>query len=349
MYFILALLIALGLFFPKSKLIIVIDVVVLGLIVGLRTNSMDYYNYLLEYNMAQMVPPSLADFPGYNIIMRWSQYIGLDFTQFVLVMAFISFTLMITGMMIFSRYVPFALSLFIIYPFGHEAIQMRTFLADAIVICALPLLLIDHKTRLENILSKSMFFVIVFFASKIHTLCWFYLAIAVVYLFLRRKKCYVSLVIIITIITMLLIRLNILARVMMIISSSNKLDHWVQGSSGLGMVFYSFLTIVMYLLIRCSVLYIVKNETNVALKQIRINILNYSTCILLIIPLLIYDITFNRLWRIFLIFLYLMAGEYLYRTRFNRNKLIYIFVLLVMIISMFIIENELIVLNSLIG
>lgn len=56
MYLVLALLIALGLFFPQSKLVIVIDVVVLGLIVGLRTNSMDYYNYLLEYNTAQIVP-----------------------------------------------------------------------------------------------------------------------------------------------------------------------------------------------------------------------------------------------------------------------------------------------------
>ena len=349
MYFVLALLIALGLFFPKSKLVIVIDIVVLGLIVGLRTNSMDYYNYLLEYNLAQTVPPSLADFPGYNIIMRWSQYIGLDFTQFVVVMAFISLALMITGMMIFSQYVPFALAIFIVYPFGHEAIQMRTFLADAMVICALPLLLIDHKTRMKNILSKSIFFIIVFFASRIHTLCWFYLAIAVVYLFLRNKKRYVPLVIIITIITILLIRLNILARVMMFISSSDKLAHWVQGSSGLGMIFYVFLTIVMYLLIRYSVLHIVKNETNEVSKQIRINILNYSTCILLIIPLLTYDITFNRLWRIFLILLYLMAGEYLYRTRFNRNKLIYIFVLLAMVISMFIIENELSILNSLIG
>ncbi len=202
---------------------------------------MDYYNYLLEYNTAQIVPPSLADFPGYNIIMRWSQYIGLDFTQFVLVMAFISFTLMITGMMIFSQYVPFAMALFIVYPFGHEAIQMRTFLADALVICALPLLLIDHKTRMKNILSKSIFFYpCIFFASRIHTLCWFYLAIAAIYLFLRRKKWYVPLIIIITIITMLLIRLNILTRLMMVISSSDKLDHWVQGSSGLGMIFYTF-------------------------------------------------------------------------------------------------------------
>lgn len=347
MYLFLALLIALGLFFPQSKLVIVIDVVVLGLIVGLRTNSMDYYNYLLEYNTAQIVPPSLADFPGYNIIMRWSQYIGLDFTQFVLVMAFISFTLMITGMMIFSKYVPFAMAFFIVYPFGHEAIQMRTFLADALVICALPLLLIDHKTRMKNILSKSIFFILVFFASRIHTLCWFYLAIAAIYLFLRRKKWYVPLIIIITIITMLLIRLNILTRLMMVISSSDKLDHWVQGSSGLGMIFYAFLTMVLYLLIRYSILNIVKNETNKVSKQVKINILSYSTCLLLIIPLLTYDITFNRLWRIFLILLYLMAGEYLYRTHFNRNKLIYIFALLAMVISMFIIENELTILNSL--
>ncbi len=104
---------------------------------------------------------------------------------------------------------------------------------------------------------------------------------------------------------------------------------------------------VLYLLIRYSILNMVKNETDKVSKQVKINILSYSTCLLLIIPLLTYDITFNRLWRIFLILLYLMAGEYLYRTHFDRNKLIYIFALLAMVISMFIIENELTILNSL--
>lgn len=349
MYLVLALLITLGLFCPKNKLVIVIDVVVLGLIVGLRTNSMDYYNYLLEYNTAQIISPSLADFPGYNIIMRWSQYAGLDFTQFVLLMAFISFTLLSIGMMVLSPYVPFAISFFIIYPFGHEAIQMRTFLADAMVICALPLLLIDHRDKPKNFLSKSTFFIIVFLASKIHTLCWFYLAIAVIYLLLRKHKRYMLFIIAATIVLIFLIRLNLISRIMLTVSSSDKLDHWIQGSSGLGMVVYVVLTIVMYLLLRYAVTHVIKESTNDSFNQIRINILNYSTCSLLIIPLLTYDITFNRLWRIFLILLYLMAGEYLYRMRFNRNKLIYIFALLAMVVSMFIIENELTVLNSLIG
>ena len=349
MYLVLVLLIALGLFFPKNKLVIVIDVVVLGLMVGLRTNSMDYYNYLLEYNTAQIIPPSLADFPGYNIIMRWSQYVGLDFTQFVLLMAFISFTLLSIGMMVLSQYAPFAISFFIIYPFGHEAIQMRTFLADAMVICALPLLLIDHQNKTNNFLSKSTFFIIIFLASKIHTLCWFYLAIAVIYLLLRKQKRYISFIVIATIVLIFLIRLNLLSRIMLTVSSSDKLNHWIQGSSGLGMIAYVVLTIVMYLLLRYAVKQVIKESTNRSFNQVRINILNYSTCSLLIIPLLTYDVTFNRLWRIFLILLYLMAGEYLYRMHFNRNKLIYIFALLAMVISMFIIENELIVLNSLIG
>ena len=136
---------------------------------------------------------------------------------------------------------------------------------------------------------------------------------------------------------------------MLTVSSSDKLNHWIQGSSGLGMIAYVVLTIVMYLLLRYAVKQVIKESTNRSFNQVRINILNYSTCSLLIIPLLTYDVTFNRLWRIFLILLYLMAGEYLYRMHFNRNKLIYIFALLAMVISMFIIENELIVLNSLIG
>lgn len=349
MYIILALLIVLGIIFPKNKLILIIDIVSIGLIVGLRTNSFDYYNYLIEYNMAKTIPPVLADFPGYNIIMRWSQDMGLTFTQFVLLMAFISIILMSIGMINFSKYVPFAISLFIIYPFGHEAIQMRTFLADAMVIGVLPLLLIDRQERFKNILAKSAFFIITFLASKIHTLCWFYLAVAIIYLLFRGSKRYISLIISAIIIMVLLIRLNVLSIFMLRLSSSDKLEHWVQGASGIGIVFYVILTITMYLLIRYSVLYLVKNRNNDPSTKTKINILNYSAGVLLVIPLLMYDITFNRLWRVFLILLYLMAGEYLYRTHFSRNKLIYIFILLAMVISMFIIENELTVLNSLIG
>lgn len=348
-YFILALLIALGLIFPKSKSVMIIDMLSLGLIIGLRTNSFDYYNYLVEYNIAQTVPTSLADFPGYNIVMRWAQNMGLNFKQFVFVVALISIALLGIGMMRFSKYVPFAISLFIVYPFGHEAIQMRTFLADAMVISALPLLLIDYQTREHNILSKCVFFIIVFLASTIHTLCWFYLVVAVIYLLCRNNKQYILLIISTTVIMILLIRLKIFSGILLSVSSGDKLEHWVQGSTNLGSIIYAFLTILMYLLIRFAVIHTVNGMKNDSAKKIEINILNYSASVLLIIPLLTYDITFNRLWRIFLILLYLVAGEYIYSTKFNKTKFLYMFILLIMVISMSIIENEVAILNSLMG
>lgn len=348
-YFVLALLIALGLVFPKSKSVMIIDMLSLGLIIGLRTNSFDYYNYLVEYNMAQTVPTSLADFPGYNIVMRCAQNMGLDFKQFVLVVALISIALLGIGMMRFSKYAPFALSLFIVYPFGHEAIQMRTFLADAMVISVLPLLLIDYQTRESNILSKCSFFIITFLASTIHSLCWFYLIVAIIYLLFRDNKRYILLISSITVITILLIRLNIFSGILSSALSDDKLGHWVQGSTNLGSIFYAFLTILMYLLVRFAVIHTVNGMKDDSFKKIRINILNYSATALLIVPLLSYDITFNRLWRIFLILLYLVAGEYIYKANFDKSKFAYIFILLMMIVSMSIIENELAILNSLMG
>ena len=350
-YAILSVLVILGLIFPKSKYIVVLDVSILGFIIGLRSYlATDYNNYWIEYNNATLIRVSQADFPGYNLLMRICQSIGLGFNQFIIVVAFLSLILMVIGMLKVSKYVPFAFSLFLIYPFAHEAVQMRTFLADAIIWYALPFLLIDYKDKYKNLYSKGCFFLLACVATTIHTLCWFFIMVAFIYLIFRSNRHYL-LVIVSTITFMLvIIKTNVLSNILTIISSSDKLDHWIEGSVGLGAVIFIIISIIIYILLWYSSNKIIENSVSDSLTHIQLNIQKFSAGIILIIPFLTYDITFNRLWRVFLGMLYLTSGEYLYSDhKLSKKKLLYVLIIVLLIAIMFILENEAEILRTLMG
>ncbi|WP_288489219.1 EpsG family protein [uncultured Limosilactobacillus sp.] len=340
-YVILCLLIILGIVFPKSKYVLIFDVLVISLIIGLRPfTATDYTNYWVEYNTAPLIQASRADFPGYNILMRFCQYLGLSFNQFIFVIAFLSVILMVTGMLRFSRYVPFALSVFLIYPFAHEAAQMRTFLADSIVWCALPMLLIDHQNKIKNIQSKSIFFILTYIATTIHTLCWFYFIVAILYLLFRNSKKYLIVIFIIAGLMFILVHTSLLNVALTSVSSSDKLDHWTEGSTGLGMIIYAVISLLIFIMIRYSTNSVMTLEGKIT-EQLNQNIQKFSASILLVIPFLTLDITFNRLWRVFLGILYLVSAEYIYRNdKISAKKILYIIVLTIIIITMFLLENE---------
>ena len=340
-YIILCLLIILGIVFPRSKYVLILDVLVISSIIGFRPyTATDYANYWVEYNTAPLIQVSRADFPGYNILMRFFQYLGLDFNQFVVVIAFLSVILMVTGMLRLSKYVPFALSIFLIYPFAHEAVQMRTFLADSIVWCALPMLLIDHQNKAKNIQSKSMFFILTYIATTIHTLCWFYIIVAILYLLFRNSKKYLTVIFTIAGLMLILAHTSLLSVALTSVSSSDKLDHWTEGSTGLGMVIYAVISLLIFIMIKYSTNSAMVLEGKIT-KQLNQNIQKFSVSILLIIPFLTLDITFNRLWRVFLGILYLVSAEYIYGNgKLSGKKILYIITLIIIMIIMFLLENE---------
>lgn len=348
-YIILCLLIILGIVFPRSKYVLIFDILVISLIIGLRPyTATDYNNYWIEYNTASLIQTSKADFPGYNLLMRFCQYLGLSFNQFIIIIAFLSIILMIIGMLKLGKYVPFALSLFLIYPFAHEAVQMRTFLADSIVWCALPMLLVDQQNKIKNMRSKGLFFILTYIASTIHTLCWFYIAIAIIYLLFRDNKRYLTIIFATAIAMILLVRIGAFNIFLASASSSDKLSHWIEGSTNYGIVLYGTISLVIYIMIKYTTQSDLMKVNDLSMLKIQTNIQKFSACILLIIPFFTYDITFDRLWRIFLGLLYLESGEYLYSSKGLRwKKVVYVFCLISVIVTSFVLENEIYIIHTL--
>jgi hypothetical protein len=357
---ILIFLIVLGFIFHRSKLIAILDSVFLIIAIGYRTTGYDLYNYYLEYSSASMISVKQANFVGYYWLMKYAQKFGLTFENFVLLVAVISVLLLFVGIYrINKENMAFAYSLFLIYPFGHEGIQMRTFLADVLVLIAVSFLLKPKKNKKGQVINWTIYFIVCIYASTIHTLALFFIAIGLMYVLLPKISTWKSLLI--SLISYILIKQGVLSNLVGFFLTTNKLDHWLEENTSMGAWLAVFLTLVIWFLLRILITWCINNSEGVKKLYLE-NVLKFSELSIFIIPFFVFDITFNRLWRIFLLILYLYSGEYIYSNSkkpigikfFNENsqnnyiyiKIAYILTLSILLICIFIYENEGSIINS---
>lgn len=346
----LVILAAMGLIFPKSKKLYICIAFYMVVAIGLRTNSIDYDIYRVEYFKAPFIPYRLADFPNYNLLMNFCIKLGINYETFVFLIALVSTLLMLVGLYKISvlsgnAYISFALALFLIYPFGHEAVQIRTYLVDSIEMFALPYLLNTENNSFKKIRDYILYFLIVYVASGIHSIGYFFLAIGLFYILLKSIRHRIAIIIIGTAVISLLVKIGWLNSIIMSFLNSSKQDHWLESSnSSLANIFVIVLTIFIWLTLHLIIRFLIGNVTKLQNRDFVINLGMFADLSVLIIPLLLYDITFDRLWRIFLLILYLISGQYIYTT-FNSRKIkiikfIYLFLAVFFILSVYLYENE---------
>lgn len=357
-FLIVGILILLGLCFPKSKIVAIVISIAMICMVGLRSsNSVDYFFYYMEYLRAPLISYKEADFPGYNILMNIFNNFHLTFEQVAFILAIVCVVLMYIGLYNLSAnttgYISFALALFLIYPFGHEAIQTRTFLADSIVMVVLPFLIKPENKVSKQIINYIIYFLGVYLASTVHTLAYFFILVGIIYILTKSLalKKELLLVVFFSVIAVVLVKSRILSSFIISTLNTEKQAHWVEVSDGssLGALLPAIITVLIWYLGRFAVHYALMYSYNSNKQAYLLNIERFLNLIILIIPLMFYDITFNRLWRIFLVILFLFSGFVIY---FNdkENKLeriIYTisFIILVVVISC-LYEHEYLLLES---
>lgn len=344
--FILVFLVLAGLFFPRSKMLFGLTGLYLFLVIGFRTQDVDHYIYQVEYATAPFINYKLADFPGWNLWMNFWIKRGINFNQFLLIMAFISVVLLLVGIYIIGSklggYISFAMSLFLIYPLGHEATQMRTFFVDAIIVAVLPLLLKNESNLQKRLVNYLLYFLAVAVATSIHTLAYYFIVVGIIYIIAKSFKYELQTIIISSISLIFLINSGILNNLILNFLNTAKQDHWIDNNNfSLGKMVPIIITLIIWYIATVEINTIRQNV--VAEEQISfINIQKFLNTIFLILPLMIYDITFNRLWRIYLLILYLIMGKYMYGlgTKFSRKRLAVIALFFVMLSIIFVYENE---------
>lgn len=355
MLFLLVILLILGLVFPRSRILFLCQGIFIFFLIGLRVHDPDHYIYQVEYLSAPSIYYKFADFPGWNLWMKFFINRGYAFDQFILIMAAICVVLMLIGIYKIGEklggYISFALAFFLIYPLGHEATQMRTFFADALIFLVLPFLLRDVKGLKNKILNYSIYFIVVYIATTIHTLSYFFVLVGIVFILLKSCKYELQIVIFGSIVTVILISSNVLSDILIGFLNTGKQDHWISnGTVSFGKLIPILITVIIWWIAYIEIQELRNTSQFISIdKNNLLNIQKFINTIFLILPLLSYDITFNRLWRIYLMLLYLITGMYAYSEhKENSRKKIYILILFfITIFVIFIYDSEMSILNSL--
>jgi hypothetical protein len=348
----------LGFVFHKSKLLIIIDAIFMIITIGFRSVGIDLYVYLMEFVKSTEITVNQADFVGYYYLNLWAHNLGWSFQGFEFFVALLSVILLIVGMYrINKNNIPFAISFFLIYPFGHEASQVRTFLADSIILVAISFLVSTNENKLRKYINYLVYFCLCILASTIHTLAFFFIAIGIMYIFIPRKVNMKELILI-SVLSILLVKINLIPQIAESLMNTSKQDHWLDVRSGLGGYIPIIFTFIILGLSKFVINFDVVHTKDDKQRRLSQNIGRFCEYILFCLPLFIYDITFDRLWRNFLVILYLYSGNFLYmkldvlngknliKHNLNYEKTVFLIILFCTVFGLFIYENEWMVLNS---
>lgn len=338
-----------GFFLPKSKILFGLQGLFLFFVIGFRTHDLDYYVYQVEYNTAPFIFYKIADFPGWNLWMNFWSNKGIVFNQFLLIMSAICVVSLLTGIYAVGSnlggYISFTVSMFLIYPLGHEATQMRTFFADTIVLLVLPFLLKNESDIKKRIINYLIYFGAVKLATTIHTLAYYFIVIGIVYIIFKSFKHELRTIIVGSILLVFLINSGIINNFILRFLNTDKQDHWITNSNlSFGKLLPITITIFIWIIATIEIKEISKS-LNIKEQLYFINIQRFMNTIFLLLPFLTYDITFNRLWRIYLILLYLLTGKYIYgiRNKLDSRKISIISLFFITVVTIFLYENEMFV------
>ena len=341
------LLILIGLLFPKSKIVTGLMFLFMVVSICFRTQGADYLIYRNEYMWSVSQMFSDVHYAGYLYIEHIAHNIGIEFEQWLVVIGLISTAFMYLGIRRLTPNVNAVLALFLIYPFSHEAVQVRTYLANSLFIFALPLVLKEPVANTPNTHGKLkklekqipryiLFYVLAVIACTFHFEAIFYVACITFMLFLPKKygKAYVFGG---AIILFGLIEIGILPA---IISRFNtRIAYWLSGRTGLGIIIPIFITLIIWYGMQLAGKMCVKKSVDSSENFFYKRILRLSDFIILTIPLYCYDITFNRLWRLFLILFYVMIAR-LMRNKMSRNQRLWLIsILIILFVSVLIYEG----------
>lgn len=337
-------LIACGVLFPKSKGLSAAIITFMVVSIGCRTQGADYIAYALEYQLATYQKPGEVRYVGYLMIEKLAHLFGLSFENYVFMAAVLSSLLLYWGLSQMTTNVNLALSLFLIYPYGHELVQMRNFMADVIIVAALPIILKEKSNLIKTKLRQTIILTIVGLAAvSIHFDAVFvvlFLA-ASIWIPIRVSK---KIIPIGTLLLLALVMGNVLP--MLLNSFNPRIADWLSSRASIGMIIPIVISLWIWWLERVFTRKAVGISQESGQKILYENCLQVGDYIILMLPFFLYDITFNRVWRVFLIMLYAVASEVLADKAKRRTQSIYQIALIVLVAVIFVYENDLVIVRS---
>ena len=148
----------------KVKTIVILGIIssCLWIIYAFNTDNADYAAYAKWYMLTGSGGRQDRFEIGYTLFMVYANKLGLNFQQFLMIYSGIGIFLIAQSLYRYCNYPSFAMLLYFLYPFFFDIVQIRNFMAEAIIFFALRYL---EKFNIKNL---AIFLLLVLLACTFH-------------------------------------------------------------------------------------------------------------------------------------------------------------------------------------
>ena len=215
-----------GLSFLKkdSKLVYFITFLFAWILFGFNTMNLDYLNYKARYEGAG----GLISEPLFLYTLKVFSRLGLTYQQFLLIFSLAGLLLMSAAILTYSPFPALVLFFYILFPFCLDTVQIRFFMASALILfSAFFLLKFQTAPKFRFIL---LYFLFMAAAVGMHYSALFFIPFCV--LFLRRERASFFLYILVPAgIIVIPVMLPFLSEIFSSFISMQKVNSWLRGGS----------------------------------------------------------------------------------------------------------------------
>ncbi|TDO94093.1 EpsG-like putative glucosyltransferase [Halanaerobium saccharolyticum] len=276
--------------------------------------SADYDNYKWLYkSLATSSEWIIGNQPGFAIFMKIGSILNLDYNQFLLVVSFISFWLIIFTVEKYSHESNIVYVFYFISPFILDVVQVKHFLSMSIIIYSLKYL---EKRNLKNDIK---FVIMIFLAMSIHYVALFFLPLV---LLNKIKPEQIKLIVLSLFIALsIFVITGVFKDVVYLLFNPQKMDRYFLINPSFGVLFvYIVQSFIIFSIILLKKFLNQKKISNNFINLVyKINIYSF-----LLFPLYFINVAFIRGFRILMIPNYIFIS-YSLNLMNNRNRIIIIF------------------------
>lgn len=328
-----------GLFAKKSKTCTTWIYMVMVLLAGFRYWDADYNSYYTTYNRLSQINRVDVRYIGYHYLQMIFSNLGLKFEEYIVFVYIIGFAVLIFSIKLLTSNVNQVLAFYLIFAFGIDVIQMKSFCSEVISFLGIAILL-KYYSKNEQLRKNNRvifsFFCLMILALVFHFSAAFYLLSGLVYLMIDNKKIEMKKLVLVIIVVVVFVYGNGLSYILSlankigVIGDMEYLVRWSKRNTRLGWITPSFLIVMIVF----AATYIYPRSLDVDKEKIAVK--NFILTAIFIIPFLIMNTTFNRLVRIYMLLLYIIFVNARKRMRVHIKQGLSYFVFILCIIYAFI-------------
>lgn len=340
-----------GILLKRSKLVSAYILLVMVVLGAFRSQCADISNYFLEYQWVDsgVMTQDSARYLGFYFLQKICAALGMDFIQYQIVVFSISALLLFVAATILTRNVNFVLAMYLIFPFGIDAIQIKSLLAESVSLVAVSICLRDTKLRqyenkkdTQSDRKKFLFcLLLMVVAITIHFSLSLILLMMLLYRFSASsnigKRVWAG-----TIIISFIIYAELLPKILNVVFNvfpvfdAHYISVWLQQKVGLGIL---IIIGEIGLIVSTSWfgrIMLCREYVSEKIQCISKNSATFITTMWLLVPFCMLDITFNRVFRIYIFVLYAMMSNLLNgRIDKKRKKILCFFMFFFTVAMMF--------------